>query len=417
MLRIVLVLCLGLGFSERSMAASPEPDIVPVVRGKVLEAAAPLAAQIAKAEGKEIDDGLAAIIEAGKKIPRVAAALAREESYREAMTTDFIRQLAELAEIWERREAGDKTDVAKTAILKVVVKGLQQDLIHINAFNAEVRERAVAIVGYPLQSNKMGEFIESDVKKKGVIGWAIDLLNLHGKTLITGNVPEGYAVAQATVTMLGENPVSVFGSSKASSLQMALMALLAHMKGKRTFEELGKELSAAMTSKAVAHARDPHHIADLFSHLNPQCRFRIGNSLLTVHTGYIYGPLDCSSEAAEATATPPKYRFTTGNLKSLAEPFRVKPAQVTPATVKWLATLQGQFLAKKFGFVKVENPLEDIIAGDLWHKGGHTAFILGVLPNGKIVTLGRNRNMPTMEGFGLQLFSYALDTNIFRINE
>lgn len=71
--------------------------------------------------------------------------------------------------------------------------------------------------------------------------------------------------------------------------------------------------------------------------------------------------------------------------------------------------------------VTVKDPSMDILPGQIYcHRrfpaadltmsgigsGGHTAVVMGCY-NGHIVTMGANRDMPKLEGFGLQNFSWA----------
>lgn len=312
---------------------------------------------------------------------------------------------------------------------------MEEDLSLLNILQDHIKPlKPGEQVSYSLQTNKMAEAI------RGVEPLIQDYL----ETLLTGNVPVGYQYRSDKITVLEQNDLNIYGSSKATFLKTALFNIILQLaQNTHSFDFNNMKLSWANHSPTYHITPLPQKMGydeflkldERFSHfpyfLKGDQKWAQGYFCFA-HSGYafggdrdnphfvkgkLYGPEDCSSWIEKLTGSP--YSFSTqdqlyGYRHYLAESGAYIPAE-------WKGSPVGSNTAR-YKPVAILNPARGIKEGQI-HTfrifsdtdpsmqttpglRGHTTLVLGPKNNGDILTLSYARNMPEYEGFGIKTFPY-----------
>ncbi len=277
-------------------------------------------------------------------------------------------------------------------------------------------------------------------------------------------IPNGYRfdTLPNEVTRMGPNERVIYGSSKNTFLKTALLETFLATDASRTTPRLdlmGSTLTGSwIDGTAMAHvapvpdmlnleALDPRFAKFTFSYHDDETP----NGLLFPHSGYTFGgdrvinnktrirknkafaPEDCSSWLEKICGGSHPFTFTTGDQLYFTRKEMGMHDKVPP---EWLQSDTPPKMEATFEMVPhwQQDPQKYVKPGQIYcHRrfnlqndpkmeaggvGGHTALVLGFKSdreNSQIVTLGYNRDMPAMEGFGVQefpLFPSAADKTL-----
>lgn len=321
-------------------------------------------------------------------------------------------------------------------INKETLAKLQQDLDLINILNTGLQPFPVGTEAtWSLKSNKM----------QLAITGAQSLMQKHFSDIAEGSLPEGYALSHlnADITMLGDNP-SIYGNSKGTFLKTAALTLYLSCIQKNTLADV--KLSSENTGSWIDHTAMAH-VTPLPVGLNLKSlderfeRFTYSfsdeltpNGFAFVHSGYAFGghrnepryprgkplgPEDCSSWVSKISGCP--YPFTTYD--QLLQ-YRLRFNERGEMVPNWSSSALAKSMDEICEPLVIRDPQTQIQAGQLYcHRtfaktdrdltstgiGGHTGMVLGFNSQGrdsKVVILAYGREMPHIEGFGVQQFPY-----------
>jgi len=280
----------------------------------------------------------------------------------------------------------------------------------------------------------MGSFIFRRVVRAGTK----ELLQDHYYKIINGEEIPGYKIKQDTITLLGWNEHSIFGNSKGSFLQCALLNLVMEIEGKKivNMDFLPTRQGIWIDHTAIAHVTPlPDKKGGPF--LESDCSYffqddKTPQGFVYIHSGYAFGGYRGLNEAYTQPRYEPAGKLygledcaswiakikNSSHLYSTIDQYYAEKFH-TSVTVTWKEPQFGKYVAENYKPVKIEDPLKDIKPGDIYYHrsfpnedslmvgsgvGGHTALVLGVRSSGTIVSLGYERNMPKIEGFGIGEF-------------
>lgn len=258
---------------------------------------------------------------------------------------------------------------------------------------------------YPLKNHKM-----LDVSKE-----AIKLLENYFDILVKRELPnKTYAYDTEQVTILGDEK-TFWGNGKGSNLKEALYRMFCHISQKPTsIQNLNLfklededtlswiDQSATVNVIPLPETKEAEEVVEKFKgSIHYFSDKKILNGFVEVHSGYSFG------------GGRPNSRYEKGNLKVYG-PFDCSSGiayKYLNQEVIYTGMLKECYTDKDHRLRSFLTPVidpEKVSAGQLYvHTkgfGGHTAVILGQRENGNIVTLGHNRNRPTLEGLGIQEF-------------
>lgn len=357
------------------------------------------------------------ILEAAMKNPLAAKALKEEKAFREKT----IQQIDNLRDDLQRvKEDRDPEEWQKRILTQI-----QKD---------EETTKALDEVLKPLQSGVSVRYSVKTHKILPILEGVKTLLTKSFLDLVDGKIPASYEYQQQTVTILGgENTTSIWGNSRGTYLKTALLYMLANQEeASKSFGSMGLSW---FDDSALAHVAPlPDEITLDLSSYSFACSYehQVKRGLVLPHSGYAFGghrseerysqgkkfgPQDCSSWLASFMESP---IYTTADqlcaYRKLADVSGLVP-------LGWEKGSDARYLLDNMEVAVVKDPSKDIKAGQIyWVRrfapidpdmtqtlgvGGHTALALGYLRDGNIVTIGYNRDMPSLEGFGIQNFSWA----------
>lgn len=271
------------------------------------------------------------------------------------------------------------------------------------------------IVAGPLMHNKL---------RFAMFG-ARHLASTHFGELIEGRIPAEYSLDfTGPLPNLGPSPTSSAGNPKATYLATALLAIvnIAVSKQKNTqlsFGEMNDYLPLDLawpSSSALAYVVP---VPDGLQSILMQSAFRgpDANTMVILHHGFGYGmpiyapgadskaplpfvaSMDCASFVSAAIEAP---RLSTSDLKAF-EKFKAMKEGATFAEdeaeqlLAWASGDSGRFVLSRLSRVTAAPHLGDIY----WHDG-HLALLLGMRPDGELITVECNRDIETrgFEGYG-----------------
>ena len=358
------------------------------------------------------------ILETAMRNPLAAKALNEEKSFREKT----IRQIEDLRDNLEKI----KGDRDLEAWQKRILAQIQKDEEIAKALDEALKPFQSGIsVRYSVKTNKTLPILEG-VKT---------LLTESFFDLADGKIPVSYKYNQQTVTILGgENKTSIWGNSRGTYLKATLLYMLANQDEgtSKTFGSMGLPW---FDDSALAHVAPlPDEITLDLSSYSFACSYehQVKRGLVLPHSGYAFGghrseerysqgkkfgPQDCSSWVGSFMGSP---IYTTADQLCAYRKLANVSGLVPPG---WEEGSDARYLLDNMEVAVVKDPSKDIKAGQIYWvrrfastdpdmtqtlgSGGHTALALGYLRDGNIVTIGYNRDMPSLEGFGIQNFSWA----------
>jgi hypothetical protein len=368
--------------------------------------------------------------------PVVQRAMNEEKKFREQTATELSVFLQE-------------TRVAITMAKNIAsIKQLQDKTLEKIALDLALAKKLNAALGpipisstcsYPLKFNKL-ELILS--------GTDTFLQENFLALFEQQQIPNEYQffTSPTEVTRLGRNDKTIYGSSKNTFLKTALLeTYLTTTRGNITDATFEQNFVASATKgkwidhTAMAHvAPIPIDLDSLDSRFN-QFTFRYSDDttpsgLLYTHSGYAFGgdrnntrpnkpfvPEDCSSWLEKVCGGTKPFVMTTADQLL----FNRTKLGVGNVSAQWLASETPANMESTFDVVSdwQKDPQKAIQPGQIYcHRGfnlekdptmqesgtgGHTALVLGFksdAQNSKIVTIGYSREMPDVEGFGVQEF-------------
>lgn len=308
-------------------------------------------------------------------------------------------------------------DLSGETLVKQVKLALAQDHEYMVLFNEKLDRLSLqeqAKVPFAVRFNKMAMVIES------VRTTIFETEEENIMKIANGKLPFGLENAIGEFPVLGAG--NFWGTSKTTFLSYAILAVNFALHG-TTMQDL--PLTSAIT-----------HVSPLPSSisLDPKCRFSYYSQIGVdqcfcfgyVHSGYSFGayrgeeqklhynkqfgPEDCSSWVAKITNS--QILFSTAD-QLCSYRTQIKTGFV-PAG--WLTSQEARDMVLRYDAVISTN---DIQPGDIFFcrkfrqsqnpnlsigTGGHTAIVLNKSED-KLATLSFNREMPFMEGFGIEEFS------------
>lgn len=344
------------------------------------------------------------LLSEGKTNPLVAKAIAqirlRQKSIKKAQD--------ELLES-NKKHYEDIDDKSGAGLEKAVRQSMAKDEKHIKEFTSSLKNyKCTEDIPFSVRTNKMDLIFEGT---RGLFG--DDETNIV--KLAEGKLPTGYDNNTEFLPVL--NSGCFWGSSAVSFLSNAILAT--------NFTLANTNIMSLDLSSAITHVAPlPKGLK-----LDSGCRYSYlskdrGNyGFGFVHSGYAFGgfryeeslypkgktlgPEDCSSWVAKLTGCP--YLFSTVD-QMCTQRLLTKKGYVPEA---WKSKSLCKDTVERFKSVEIE----DIMPGDIHilrvfdkqksidesiGRGGHTTLVLGKKDKDTLLTLGFNRNMPNIEGFGLQ---------------
>lgn len=358
---------------------------------------------------------------AEKTSPLAHRAINEERAFRQ----ETIRQIEALRLTIQNSQESDKVEDAEVWKDKILNK-LEIDRNFSKQLSKELEAFKAGIdVPYSVKTHKTELILQGTES----------LIKDHFYDLLDGKpIAGGYSYHQNTITVLGEDNVStIWGNSKGTYLKTALMYMVAqaYREQSKTFGCFGMNW---FDQSAIAHIAPLPSLQVDYSDFSFVSTYKVNDvlsqGLIIPHSGYafggmrdepryptgkLHGPQDCSSWIAKVTKSPAAYS-TADQLCA----YRQLLAQPSFIPEGWDQNLDAQHLLKSYNPVIVQDLQTDIRPGQVFclrrfnqtdpsmsetlGVGGHTAMVLGI-QNNNIVTLGYNRDMPKMEGFGIQEFS------------
>ncbi|MBX9805310.1 MAG: hypothetical protein K2Y18_06115 [Alphaproteobacteria bacterium] len=368
-----------------------------------------------------MENELAGIFERATHSGGLAAKAFQEEKKFREETIAQINNLRKRLSTIQNSQKGEDPEAWQAKILSQI----NRDEATTALFNTALKKPGVK-ASFPVNTHKTLEIL-TGVKP---------LITESFFEILEGNNPKGYSYDQQTVTQLGgDNTITIWGNSRGTYLKTALLYMLAtHEEGpSKGFGSMGLKW---FDGSALAHvAALPDLELDMSSY-SFACPYEPGAKLGLVipHSGYSFGghlgeprygqgkrfgPQDCSSGVAFLTGSP---AYTTADQLCA---YRKLSGLVGLIPAGWETGADATYLLKNMEVVTVKDPQNDIQPGQIyWHRrfantdpemkvtvgsGGHTAITLGYLRDGSVVTIGYNRDMPKLEGFGIQNFLWAAE--------
>jgi len=320
---------------------------------------------------------------------------------------------------------------------------IDRDLDFVQKMNTYLQDEKPAGATWALKINKMSEVLTG---AKEILS---DPESFHA--IAQGQFPTAFEALPPHPVHLGDL-TTPYGNSQVTFLSAALAELSMDLLGEKSkIQHIPSGIPGAwIDSTHIAHvtpfssAIDPEKID---AHFTQDFSFYFSDPITPqgfafIHSGYAFGghrlepryegeghekigPEDCSSWISKLTECAVSFstieQLYTYRL-SLPESER---GYVDP---NWIGTDRPKAIQATLSPVIIENPLEDIHAGQIFafrtfateeHQdsagtGGHTALVLDLCQEGKslnVVTLAFARNMPDVEGFGIQAFPWASDAH------
>ena len=332
------------------------------------------------------------------------------------------------------------------AVKEGTLQRLDHDLNLADALNEELTAYSPPLISWSLKTNKMSEVLEgAKVLLTEESTW---------KAFVTGTFPPSFEADVPHPVLLGDIS-STYGTSQSTYLSAALIEIHLYLLGNQSqIQDLATHLSTpSIDQSAIMHVTPlPAALVEGEGAFIKNSSFYFSDvdtpmGYVFPHTGYAFGghrfetrypdgkpfgPEDCSSWIGKITDC--SYTFST--LDQLYT-YRSQLPEGEKGYIdpNWLNSDVAKEMLSRFSLVKVENPVTDIEPGQIIvmrnfetpdhtqekGHGGHTALVVGVTEEGAVVTIGFNRDMPTLEGFGIQTFSSQStpyqDTFFFKLND
>jgi hypothetical protein len=276
---------------------------------------------------------------------------------------------------------------------------------------------------YQLKTNKMVEVLDGG--NQVVSQYLEKILSMEPMSEVAISNPilgYDFSYNKPEITVLGDES-GFFGNSKGTFLKAALFHTIVATYGTIDFNEANSTMFHSMplpnkftwspikTEPTLCPYFAPEHVTVIHS------GYAFGGHRNEVNHPYPpgkpFGPEDCSSFIAK------NIKESSGAISTidLLRRFRYSSENKPLVSANWDNSLIGKELQTKLEPVKVCDPQTDICPGMVYcHRtfpggkqltgegsAGHAAQVVGFFRN-KVVTLGYNRDMPKLEGFGIQEF-------------
>lgn len=294
-----------------------------------------------------------------------------------------------------------KKDVDPFELQANVLKRLAQDQEFVKTISP-----VPATAHWNLKTHKLAECLKG----------ASDLITVYFYDLITNAPISGYTIDIDFIPRLGDQ-TTIWGNSKGTFLKTALFLFMKELKipvpdvdttALYHVTPLPETIDITSCSFYYSDTKTPHGL--VFPHSGYAFGGHRGETRYP--TGKQYGPQDCSSWIQKITgcaspfstmdqlftyrrqADPWTYvssDWDRQDMLALYKPVRDPQKDLTPGAI---------YASRNF---TADDPTMSLTAG----SGGHTALVWdAVTSSGNIQTLGYNRDMPNIEGFGLQSFKW-----------
>jgi len=335
------------------------------------------------------------------------------------------KELVEFSQLITER----KGEIPIENLLASITLSMQQSRQNFVELNNGLKQYPDA--SYQLKTNKMVEVLDGGYQV--VTQHLEEILNMEPSSDVTVSNPivgYNFNYLQPEISVLGDES-GFFGNSKGTFLKAAIFHSALAMYGRVSIDEFNSSIfhTTPLPNNFRWDTLNPAPI------LGPY--FEQG-SVTIIHSGYAFGghrgelnhpyppgkpfgPEDCSSAVAKTIGE------STGSLSTvdLLRRFRYSSeANRSLVPLKWSDSALGQELQAKLEPVNIKDPQRDLQSGMIYcHRtfpggiqlngegsGGHTAQVVGFFRN-KIVTLGCNRNMTKVEGYGIQEYPISDSTD------
>lgn len=380
------------------------------------------------------DESLNDIIKTGiEQSPLVQLGLSQSSIY-----NDYIHQEQKaLFELAQHQFSYYPDQTIKVLQAKVLDR-ISQDLTYVEQLNCELKPYSAtdeaAQVTWALKTNKMVEILEGAQAMVADTDCFLSFIQQDFASCFDAQVH--YPV------LLGE-PQQLAGTSTATMLSAALIETNLVLLGENTTisdlplfiaTDSGEYINWIDNSAIIHINAIPEQISisedapGVFSFYFSDNQTPQG--LVTIHSGYAFGgqrgetryedakewgPEDCSSWVAKITQCT--LDFST--LDQLYT-FRLEDNGSAYIDPTWLDSGRAEQMQASFVPVQVVDPFVDIKAGQIFayrdfitpdHDNsigvsGHTGMVVGVAPDGQVLVLCYSRDMPDIEGFGIQTYDW-----------
>lgn len=375
--------------------------------------------------------------------PLIQEALKQERAFRIQTEKELKERLETIQTVM-----ANKTEEEATKIKNDTLAKLDADLElmkHFNTALATYQPKGIEPKNYTANDTFTCTFPAKFNFMTVAITGAKTLISMHFENIFCDDaLPAGYLFHSEIndVTILGNNPNSIYGDSKGTFLKTALIDVaLTCTGGTRLQEYLNVDQSAiahvtALPLNLNLLQLDPRF--DQFTYGFSDGNMRQG--FCFVHSGYafgghrdtasrylsgtkIFGPEDCSSWIAKICGSPIQfsttdqlYNYRLNVLKNFQLSLGNVPAEYSNTPI--VATMTDLFDP-----VVIKDPQRDIRPGQIYaHRvydlatdatmqglgsRGHTGLVIDFVSAGKdssVMTMTYGRKMPTEEGFGIQTF-------------
>ncbi len=361
----------------------------------------------------------AEMLETGASNPIVASAIAEMRLRQQAIKQEQDSLLHINKEITEQLFA----DMSGDAFAKKVRQDSAQDKGYIEDFNkrlSTIPDLERNQIPWAVRTNKMALTTDGVIDGARTTIFGADETNIV--RLAIGVLPRECTNEIDKFPVPG--PGEFWGTAKVTYLSYALLAV--------NFSLCGKTIQEIPLTSAITHVSPlPVGIA-----LNPNCRFSYSAETLAykfscfgyVHSGYSFGgyredekrlhygkpfgPEDCSSWVAKTTKCP--ILFSTADQLCTYRATLPSHLQTSFIPPEWLSGKEAQDMVTRYDAVTSS----DVQPGDIFLSrtfkrdldpstnlgaGGHTGIVLSKSESA-VTILGFNRDMPNIDGFGIQEF-------------
>lgn len=359
------------------------------------------------------------------EVPALRKAFNKESLFRKVTKSEMFSMIEQIVQRVDTLEIQDKEKAYKEIIEK-----LRNDLVYVQSLNAILLKKVKLFpdMTWSLKTNKM------EIVLKGTL----DCIERYFDTICSGEVPEMYQFSADNITVLG-NQKGAKGNSKETFFKTAILAIFLHFKSSTIAQLPGKNKKSWIDESSLAHVTPLPSNFNLTQEIpnSENCSLFFSDAqteqgFVFTHSGYafgghrnekrypkgkVHGPEDCSSGVSDFTNCA-----CQASTMELLFSYRHKTRSQEFIRKEWLDSSACQTLDSTYDPVIVRDPTRDIKPGDIYclrrfkpnesmtnseGVGGHTALIVGTASNGTMLTLGYNRDMPKLEGFGLQEFPYV----------
>ncbi|MES2141683.1 MAG: hypothetical protein V4471_02175 [Pseudomonadota bacterium] len=392
----------------------------------------------------------------------VDVAFAQEWAFRKATQKELLKFKNKL------RKHIKKSSLTLEDVKSKLLEKLERDKAFILALNEQLKNYSASSEAandptkatFALKFNKMLDILNLAIE------FTTNNFDSFIESIKTGQELDNYHIktAKDDITVMDNTGPSIYGTSKGSTLKTVLINAELIYSGKTYLSEI--EPSENWLNTLISFLKkcfgatsqfwidktsnaqvtplpgdlDPHSIKVEESDFT-ECTYfyndaKTEKGLAFIHSGYAFGGYrndlrypyppgkpfgseDCSSWIGKITLG-----IDTVSTSDLWNRWRYEyPQEGYSVPAAWINTHTAQSLISQFIPIKITDPNKDIVPGLVWAmrafdttedpemtgvgKGGHTVLLVqeGIDENEKVKGIGYNRDMPKIEGFGVNAFS------------